>query len=288
MKQLRYLMLAAAAPCLSAQAVEVSPGDYEVLPAGKTIGVVYYQHSTTDSAYAQGHKASSDFNLTSNVGILRLLHVYELTDRLTIEPQFLLPFGHVSSGGDASVLGSTSGIGDLILTAPLKYRLNEANDTISATAYLIAPTGNYDRKDALNLGENRWKVDLQAAYIKHFDDKWAIDVVGDAIWYGDNDDFTVNSVRREQDVSYAAQLMGRYIIDSGTSLAVGLGHTWSGETQVDGTSQDDRSKTTNFRVTATKFFTAQDQLQMQLGRDLAVENGPKENFRLNLRYVRVF
>ncbi|MEG8200365.1 transporter [Pseudomonas sp. 5FOS] len=288
MKQLRYLMLAAAAPCLSAQAVEVSPGDYEVLPAGKTIGVVYYQHSTTDSAYAQGHKASSDFNLTSNVGILRLLHVYELTDRLTIEPQFLLPFGHVSSGGDASVLGSTSGIGDLILTAPLKYRLNEANDTISATAYLIAPTGNYDRKDALNLGENRWKVDLQAAYIKHFDDKWAIDVVGDAIWYGDNDDFTVNSVRREQDVSYAAQLMGRYIIDSGTSLAVGLGHTWGGETQVDGTSQDDRSKTTNFRVTATKFFTAQDQLQMQLGRDLAVENGPKENFRLNLRYVRVF
>jgi len=288
MKQLRYLMLAAAAPCLSAQAVEVSPGDYEVLPAGKTIGVVYYQHSTTDSAYAQGHKASSDFNLTSNVGILRLLHVYELTDRLTIEPQFLLPFGHVSSGGDASVLGSTSGIGDLILTAPLKYRLTEANDTISATAYLIAPTGNYDRKDALNLGENRWKVDLQAAYIKHFDDKWAIDVVGDAIWYGDNDDFTVNSVRREQDVSYAAQLMGRYIIDSGTSLAVGLGHTWGGETQVDGTSQDDRSKTTNFRVTATKFFTAQDQLQMQLGRDLAVENGPKENFRLNLRYVRVF
>lgn len=57
---------------------------------------------------------------------------------------------------------------------------------------------------------------------------------------------------------------------------------------MDGTSRDDRSKTTNFRVTATKFFTAQDQLQMQLGRDLAVENGPKENFRLNLRYVRVF
>ncbi len=288
MKQLRYLILAAAAPCLPAQAVEVSPGDYEVLPAGKTIGVVYYQHSTTDSAYAQGHKVSSDFNLTSNVGILRLLHVYKLTDRLTIEPQFLLPFGHVSSGGDASALGSASGIGDLILTAPLKYRLNEANDTVGATVYLVAPTGNYDRKDALNLGENRWKVDLQAAYIKHFGEKWALDLVGDAIWYGDNDDFGANSVRREQDTSYAAQLMGRYIIDPGTSLAVGFGHTWGGESRVDGTSQDDRGKTTNFRLTATRFFTAQDQLQMQLGRDLSVENGPKENFRLNLRYVRVF
>ena len=288
MKQLRYLMLAATVPSLSAQALEVSPGDYEVLPVGATLGVVYYQHSTTDSAYARGHKASSDFNLTSDVGILRLLHIYQLTDRLTIEPQFLLPFGHVSSGGDASALGSTSGVGDLTLTAPLKYRLNDANDVLGATVYLTAPTGSYERKDALNLGENRWKVDLQAAYIKHFGEKWAVDLVGDAIWYGDNDDFGANSVRREQDVSYAAQLMGRYIIDPGTSLALGLGHTWGGESQVEGTRQDDRGETTNFRVTATKFFTAKDQLQMQLGRDLAVENGPKENFRLNLRYVRVF
>lgn len=288
MKQLRYLMLAAAVPCLSAQALEVTPGDYEALPVGATVGLVYYQHSTTNSAYAQGHKASSDFNLTSDIGILRLVHAYRLTDQLSIEPQILLPFGHVSSGGDASALGSTRGVGDVTVTAPLKYRLNDANDILAATVYLTVPTGNYDRDDALNLGENRWKADLQAAYIKHFGEKWAVDLVGDAIWYGDNDDFTANSVRREQDVSYAAQLMGRYIIDPGTSLAVGVGHSWGGENRVDGTAQDDRGETTNFRVTAAKFFTAQDQLQIQLGRDLAVENGPKENFRLNLRYARVF
>lgn len=288
MKQLRYLMLAAAVPCLSAQALEVTPGDYEALPVGATVGLVYYQHSTTNSAYAQGHKASSDFNLTSDIGILRLVHAYRLTDQLSIEPQILLPFGHVSSGGDASALGSTRGVGDVTVTAPLKYRLNDANDILAATVYLTAPTGNYDRDDALNLGENRWKADLQAAYIKHFGEKWAVDLVGDAIWYGDNDDFTANSVRREQDVSYAAQLMGRYIIDPGTSLAVGVGHSWGGENRVDGTAQDDRGENTNFRVTAAKFFTAQDQLQIQLGRDLAVENGPKENFRLNLRYARVF
>lgn len=288
MKQLRYLMLAAAVPCLSAQALEVTPGDYEALPVGATVGLVYYQHSTTNSAYAQVHKASSDFNLTSDIGILRLVHAYRLTDQLSIEPQILLPFGHVSSGGDASALGSTRGVGDVTVTAPLKYRLNDANDILAATVYLTAPTGNYDRDDALNLGENRWKADLQAAYIKHFGEKWAVDLVGDAIWYGDNDDFTANSVRREQDVSYAAQLMGRYIIDPGTSLAVGVGHSWGGENRVDGTAQDDRGETTNFRVTAAKFFTAQDQLQIQLGRDLVVENGPKENFRLNLRYARVF
>jgi len=288
MKQFRYPLLAALLPSLSSHAVEVSPGDYEQLPVGATLGVLYYQHSTTDNAYSQGRKTSSDFNLTSDVGILRLLHIYQLSERLTIEPQFLLPFGHASGGGDASALGDTNGIGDLILTAPLKYRLNDAKDTLGATAYLYVPTGNYDKGDALNLGENRWKVDLQAAYIKHFSDKWAIDLVGDAIWYGDNDDFGTSYAHREQDVSYGAQLMGRYMPDQTTALAIGFGHNWGGETQVAGVNQDDKMETTNFRVTATKFFTAKDQIQLQLGRDLSVENGAKEDFRMNLRYARVF
>ncbi|RUQ44788.1 transporter, partial [Corynebacterium pseudodiphtheriticum] len=193
MKQFRYLSLAALLPSLCAHAVEVAPGDYEQLPADATLGLLYYQHSTTKSAYAQGHKISSDFNLTSDVGILRLLHVYQLSERLTVSPQLLLPFGHVSSGGDASALGNTSGVGDLILTAPLKYTLNDAKDVLGATAYRYVPSGNYDKNDALNLGENRWKVDLQAAYIKHFSEKWAVDLVGDAIWYGDNNDFGANS-----------------------------------------------------------------------------------------------
>ena len=72
------------------------------------------------------------------------------------------------------------------------------------------------------------------------------------------------------------------------ALAIGFGHNWGGETQVAGVNQDDKMQTTNFRVTATKFVTAKDQLQLQLGRDLSVENGPKENFRMNLRYARVF
>jgi hypothetical protein len=82
--------------------------------------------------------------------------------------------------------------------------------------------------------------------------------------------------------------MGRYMPDETTALAIGFGHSWGGENQIDGVNQDDRMETTNFRVTARKFFTAKDQLQVQLGRDLAVENGPKEDFRMNLRYVRVF
>ena len=151
MNKLRLLTLTTVLPVLPAHAVEVAPGDYEQYPVGATIGALYYQHSTTDSAYAKGHKASSDFRLNSDVGILRLLHVYALSDTVTIDPQFLLPFGHISSAGDASALGNARGVGDLTLTAPVKWRFNEARDTLSIAPYLYVPTGTYYKDDPLNI-----------------------------------------------------------------------------------------------------------------------------------------
>lgn len=270
------------------QAAEVSPGDYEQFPAGATIGVVYYQHANTDNLYASGKKVSNDFNVTSDVSILRLLHVYEINDRLVVDPQFLLPFGRVSGSADASALGDTRGVGDLILTAPLKYRLNEDKDTLSATAYLYVPIGTYDKNDALNLGENRWKVDYQAAYITHFNDKYALDIVGDVIWYGNNNDYGSNSSRMEQDTSYGLQVMGRYNLTPQTNLALGFGHNWGGKTEIDNVSQNNRIETTNFRLTATTFIAPKDQLQIQLGKDLSVDNGAAEDFRFNLRIAHIF
>lgn len=287
-KQTLWFGLTLIGTSFSTMAVEVAPGDYEQYPIDATIGAVYYQHATTDSLRSDGHQAARDFNLTSDIGILRLLHVYQLSDSVTIDPQFLLPFGQVDGNGSASALGDTSGVGDLILTAPIKLLLNSARDTLSANAYLYVPSGSYDKNDALNLGENRWKVDFQGAYIKHFYDKWAVDLVADAIWYGDNDAYGPSSAVLKQKTSYSAQIMTRYMPDPATAFAVGLGHLWGGETEVDGAERDDAMRSTNLRLTATKFVTPQDQLQLQLGRDLTVDNGPKEDFRMNLRYARVF
>ncbi|KTS76962.1 phenol degradation protein meta [Pseudomonas oryzihabitans] len=287
MTTLRYAPLALLL-ANQAQALEVAPGDYEQLPAGTNLGVLYYQHATTDRLYAKGHQVQPDARLTSDIGILRLVHVLGLSDTVTLDPQVLLPFGHLDASGDVAALGSANGTGDLIFAAPLRWRLNPARDILAITPYVYAPTGSYDRDHALNLGENRWKLDLQAAYVKHFNDKWAMDLVADAIWYGDNDDYGPSGVRREQDTSYAVQLMGRYQFDERTSFGLGFGHNWGGENRIDGVAQDDRTKTTNFRVTAATFLTTTDQVQLQLGRDLSVDNGFREDFRMNLRYVHVF
>ncbi|RDJ99701.1 transporter [Paraburkholderia lacunae] len=268
-------------------AAEVDPGDYEQYPVGSTIGVLYYNYSTTNAYYSNGNK-TSDFDLQSNVGIARLLHVFKLTDRLTIDPQFLLPFGHVSGFGNASALGSTTGVGDLILTAPLKLRLNEAQDIAAATVYVYVPSGTYDRNRALNFGANRWSLDFQAAYIKHFSPKWALDLVGDAIWYGDNTSYGASGATRHQQMSYSAQAMVRYMPDPGTSIGLGVTQFWGGETSVDGVGNNDALRTTRMRLTAAKFVTSADQVQLQLGTDLSVRNGPKNNVLVGLRYAHIF
>ncbi|NMY68180.1 transporter [Pseudomonas sp. WS 5414] len=288
MNKIRLLPLCTLLPALHASAGEVAPGDYEQYPAGTNIGAIYYQHATTDAAYANGHKVSSDFKVTSDVGILRLIHVYALSDTVTIDPQFLLPFGHVSSAADASTLGSTRGFGDLILTAPVKWRINEARDTLSIAPYLYVPTGTYDKDDALNIGENRWKFELQSAYVKHFTEQWAVDLVGGATWYGDNTDYAANAERMKQDASFAAQIMGRYMPNASTAFGIGFGRTWGGETNIEHVNQDNELGTTNFRLTATQFVTPKDQIQLQLGKDLSVDNGTQEDLRVNLRYARIF
>lgn len=287
MKMLRYAL-----PTLllstQVQAVEVAPGDYEQLPAGSNLGLLYYQHASTDHLYVHGNKALSDFRVRSDVGILRLIHVFGLSDTVTVDPQVLLPFGHVEGAGSAQALGSAAGVGDLILAAPVRWRLNTARDVFALTPYLFVPTGRYDHNASLNLGENRWKVDLQAAYVRHFDAKWALDLVADAVWFGDNDDFGPASLRRQQSLAYEAQAMGRYQLNQATSLSVGLGRNWGGENRIDGVAQDDRAERTQLRLTAATFFTPKDQFMVQLGRDLAVENGPREDFRVNLRLLHLF
>ncbi len=173
------------------QAMETAPGDYEPAPPGKTVVLMYYQHAQSNEFYRAGNKVSDDFRLRSDMGILRVVQSVPLGDRLFWEPQFILPFGRLKTGGDADALGNESGVADLILGSVFKYQLDTRHkDILAVGTFLQAPIGSYDRDDALNLGENRWRFVLQGAYIHHFNDRWALDTVADVTWSGRNDDFT--------------------------------------------------------------------------------------------------
>jgi hypothetical protein len=272
----------------AANAIDLDPGDYESAPAGVSVGLLYYQHATRNKAYAGGNVALRNAQFDSDVGIARFVHYMKLGDYL-IAPQVLLPFGQLRAGGNLSALGSNSGLGDVILAAPLWLINNpEQRNFFAVTPYLFAPTGNYDRNRALNLGENRWKFNLQAGYVTAISKSWSFDLSGDVMVFGKNSDLAAPGARLEQDPLYQVQGYLKYHWTDATRLAAGLSHSFGGETQVNGVAQNDRAKTTKVMLNWSTFVDQKNALMVGIGKDLRVENGLQENARVNLRYLHIF
>lgn len=273
----------------AASALEVTAGDYEAFPAGSNIAMLYYQYATRGSAYANGNKVSGNFGLDSNVALARYIRVVGLSENLVIDPQFIVPAGRLRTGGDAAALGTASGVGDLIVGAPLKWILDtRTRDVVSVGPYLYAPTGSYDSARALNLGENRWKGLLQVAYIRHFNADWALDLVGDVTVHGKNTAYTATRATLRQERRHEVQAHLRYNLTPATALSAGIGRIGGAENVVDGARQGDRLDTRYARLTVTSFVSPAVQLQLQYGKDLAVDSGPRERQRFNFRVARLF
>lgn len=289
MKLNPLLLVLAMLPVVKSQAIEVAPGDFEPLPAGADALLLYYQHADRSEQFQNGHRVSDNAKLSSDVAILRYIHAIGLSENLSWEPQLLLPFGQMNASGDVGSLGDTQGVGDPIITAPLKWTLPTANKDVFALApYLYIPIGSYDKNDALNLGENRWRATLQAAYIHHFSAQWALDTVAEASWVSANNDYGATSAKLEEDTRYEYQAAVRYNWTPSTTFAIGGGYVTGAATTVDGVDQHDGVSTSYGRFTVTHFIEPTLQVQAQLGKDIEVEQGFKERARLNFRILKVF
>lgn len=284
---LAALLLAAMAP-MAAQAIDVDVGDFVPAPDGTTVGLLYYQHAVRDRLHAQGRQAVADPRLVSDVGIARMVH-YTRIGGLAFAPQVLVPFGRLDAGRDTATLGRTSGVGDIILAAPF-WPINDAASRtyLGIAPYLYLPTGSHDRNRALNLGENRWKFDLQTGFVKGLTDKWFVDLTADVMFHGKSDNHGGTGATLRQKPLYQGQAFLRYQFTPGANIFVGLSQTRGGETRVDGVNRNDASRQRKASIGGSWFIEPTTQLLVAFGRDLQVENGFKENARINVRLLQVF
>ncbi len=284
-----FLGTAMAAVSLQASAVTVDAGDYTRLPDGTNLAVLYMQHTTGSDLYVNGDKVSENADLDVNVSILRGVRFMDVGN-FTVAPQFLLPIGEVKTGGDLAGLESTNGIGDLIF-APTFHMIQdpERKKSFAFTPWLYMPTGNYDHDNAINaLGENRWKLALQLGYITPINDKWTLDLIGDVMLFGENDDFSPAGLSLKQDPLYEVQTHLRYSISPTTYFAGMVSHSWGGETEIEGVDQDNRQQRTKALLTVGHFLSPTWQVVASYGQDIEVEDGVKEDHRFNLRLLKVF
>lgn len=270
-------------------AVTVDAGDYTRLPDGTNLAVLYLQHSSGSDLHVNGNKVSNNADLDADVGILRGVHFMDVGN-LTVVPQFLLPFGKVKTGGDIAALESANGIGDLIIAPTIHFLQDpERKKSFAMTPWLYIPTGDYDKEKDINvLGENRWKLALQLGYITPINDKWTLDILGDVMFFGENDDFTSAGLSLKQDPLYEAQTHIRYSLSPTTYLSGSLSHSWGGETEIEGVQQNNEQRRTKALATVGHFLSPTWQLLASYGQDLSLEEGVAEDHRFNLRLLKVF
>lgn len=270
-------------------ALEITAGDYEYLPEGATVALQYFQYADRSKTYAGGNKAVSDFDLESTVGLTRFIRSIAVKDNIAVDLNLIVPYGRLEGSKNAAFLGESSGVGDLIVGVATKFLLDpESRNVFSIGTFAHLPTGSYDHNRALNLGENRWKGLVQLVYIKHFNDRWALDVAGDVQFHGANDTFGNMKAKMKQDPRFEFQTHLSYNVSQQTALTFGLGRILGAETEVSGSKQNDELDTTYARFGVNHWINQTSQIQFQLGRDLSVESGPMEDTRLNLRFAKLF
>ncbi|QID19931.1 transporter [Nitrogeniibacter mangrovi] len=286
-------LLAAAALGLTgaspARAVTIDAGDITRLPAGTNLAVLYLQHSSGDTLYADGDKVSGHARLSADVGIARGVHYTQIGEQVHAL-QFLQPFGRVTTGGDLSALKSANGIGDLILVDTI-HLINdpEGKRAFVVSPWLWLPTGKYDRHRAINaLGENRWKFALQVGYMTPIPGNMMLDVIGDVTVFGANGDFGPAGARLRQKPLYELQAHLRYPLSDTTYVSPAISYSWGGETEIDGVDQDDAQRRTKCLLSVGHFLTPSWQILGSAGTDLSVRNGVKEDVRINLRLLKIF
>ncbi|WP_437882765.1 transporter [Pseudomonas sp. LRF_L74] len=272
------------------QAGDADAGDYESLPPGSDIGVLYYQHDASDTYRDQhGRSADGSSRLRSDIGILRFAHYTEIFG-FTANPQILVPFGkvHDAKVGGAELDGN-SGLGDIQLAATV-WLLNEPQNGrwFGISPFLIVPTGQYDKHDPLNIGENRWKGMLQAGYVQRLGDKFSLDLLGDVTWYGDNDRANGQNQELSQDTSYHAFAWLRYHLDDSSHLAFGLSKGWGGKQELDGVDTGSRTDWERIRLSYAKMLTPSLQGLFTVSHDLEAKGGFERDYILNFRLLKLF
>lgn len=271
-----------------AAAIDVDAAEYQPVPPGTNLALLYYQHVERDSLYSGGSRVPGRFGLDSDIGIFRYLHYTDIGGFLAA-PEVLVPFGHLGAKRDVAALGGDAGIGDLLFGFPTWLVNNaKARQYFGVTPYLFVPTGSYDHNNPINLGANRFAFALQAGYLGALTDKLYINLTADVTAFANNTRFGPLEQTLKQEPLYEFQLAFHYNLLPNLDLRAGYDVFVGGSTSVDGVDQHNASHEQKYYVGAAWFVVPSVQLLMTYGQDTVLDNGFRESNRFNFRILKAF
>ncbi len=272
-----------------AGAQEIEPYEFTPLPAGTNLAIGYYIYGhDTEFNVARGNTIKNS-GLEINVAVSRYVHFVDIAGH-PAGFQIIQPFGSESAAHiDGLRLGSAFGAQNIQLSAFIWPYVNTATKTnVNLTGFIYPPTGTYDRRSPINVGDNRWRGDVQVGLTQGFGDNLGIDLSFDTQFYGDNSEYVPGNQRLSQDPSFRAQVWANWRWSPAFSTSLGYEGFFGGNQKVNGFFDGSKTEEQRIRANAALFVTPRIQTMLELNHDVKVVGGFKQDFGTTLRVVYVF
>lgn len=263
---------------------DVYPGDYFPLALGATTVALYAYDREQAGPYADGRQRL-DGSLDSTVVALRVSRSWRWADTL-FAGVAVLPWTNASIDPPllATALGKQArGLSDLRL-GMTGWLINDKAEAsyLGVTAMLILPTGDYDTRQTLNAGENRWRFVLGGGWQKDLTPQLLFELSPEIVIHGDNDEYVGR--RLAQRNAYALIGYLRYRLNGAWHIHVGAQINRGGETSINGVEQRNQTDNDRVMVGMTWFLPGQQQIILRAARDTSIENGFRMDREIALRY----
>jgi hypothetical protein len=300
MKIIQSFALALMAVPLTALAIDLQPNDIVAPIPGKNHAMVSYLNTDNSTYYRNGSvqgstRATRQFaspDIGTQSAILRLLTSYSVQD-LPAVSYLQLPYGTIKPAGSLAMYPADTGIGDLtIATAIWPYHDRENRRYLGIAGYLTAPTGSYNSQRPFNMGENRYKSDLQMGYQQPIIGDLDGMVAVDTMWFGGNSQCaaacqspTITSL--SQKPLTTTQLGPIYKFNQTYTVGASYFYVAGGATTIGNTYQNNVANTQRFLLSALAYYPF-GRISLQYGRDMEIKNGFVETRRFIVRYTTEF
>ena len=286
------LMCLAAAMGLPGRAAaqEIQPYEFTPLPAGTNVLLGYYTYGHYTSFNVAAGPTFKNSKLETSFANLRYVHFFNELAGHPVGIQLFQVFGSESGGNvGGRRIGSAFGAQNLALSAFIFPYVNTASKTnTNVTVFLYPPTGTYDRNSAINVGDGRWRGDLQLGLTQGFGEHFGVDLEFDAMFYGDNNNAFPTNGRLSQDPSLRAQVWANYRWSPAFSTSIGYEGLFNGDQRYNGFLTGSKTDEHRVRFNAALFVTPKVQTMLELNHDFAAFGGFKQDFGAQLRLLYVF
>lgn len=277
---------------LVATTAKCAVNDYfptDVVPTqyGSTVLAMYYYDRQSDALYSRGKKIV-DSDIDARYIAARFTHGMKVAG-YSFSPILVVPWSDIKSeGAFKTILGSkASGVGDVRIGASF-WPIEDKNGPfyLSVGAMLFVPNGQYDSKQKLNFGENRYKASFNVASLVALSKNIRAETIFETVMYGDNDDYVGKKLTQRP--TYAVTENLRYIAPFGIQPFLHLQQNYGGETSINGVNQKDEMKNLRGGVGVSYIKHGWPMMSIRYGEDLSIRSGIKVSKEIVLRVQHAF